>query len=288
MAVVTIAIPFYNEVRFLRETLDSALAQEGVQKEIVICDNCSTDGSSEIAQEYARENSCIRLIRHPENIGAAENFEYCLTLARTKYFIWLGAHDLLTGDYISKAIEHLEKYPETVLVYPSEAVFVDSENHVVKTNACSRIEFRACRSPIKRIIHVVRNLGYCTNIHGVFVTDVARKLPFEKIAGPDNLQLAVTAFYGEIHAVQMEGIRRREVRQESDEQREERWIDQKIFPSTWYHPRLLLIRKHFEFVFENKEIPLLDKLEFCIRSPFIFRWWRPLKSTCRRLWSRLF
>lgn len=283
MALVTIAIPVYNEEYFLRDTLDSALAQRGCDTEIFVCDNSSTDNSYEIARQYEKENERIKVIRHRKNIGAAENFRYCLTLARTKYFAWLGAHDLFTENYIATALEHLESHPEAVLVYPGGAVFVDRNNEIIQEGACSKIGMNNIRSPIERIMFVVKNLGYCTNIHGVFVTEVARKLPFEKIVGPDNLQLAATAFYGEIHEINIQGIRRREIRVESDEDRERRWIEQQIFSQTLYHPRLLLIWKHFELLFNCEKIGVKDKILFLLHSPFIFRWWRPLKMTLHRL-----
>jgi protein O-GlcNAc transferase len=285
MALVTIAIPVYNEEEFLGETIQSALPQKTDQIEIFICDNGSTDNSFAIAKNYEASYDCVTVIRHSTNIGAAENFRYCLMLAKTKYFVWLGAHDLFSDDYIATAVDYLESHQEAVMVYPDAAVFVDRNNEVVRTGACSKIALRDNASRIERIMFVVKNLGYCTNIHGVFVTEVARKFPFEKIAGPDNLQLAIAAFYGEIHAINIQGIRRRELRLEAYEDKERRWIEQKIFDKTWYHPRFQLIWKHFEFVLGSREISMIDKVRFVLRSPFIFRWWRQLKSTFRRVWT---
>ena len=57
---VLIAIPVYNEARFIKETIESALAQ-GTQ--ILVSDNASMDGTSEICQEYAKKGD-ISYIRH--------------------------------------------------------------------------------------------------------------------------------------------------------------------------------------------------------------------------------
>jgi glycosyltransferase involved in cell wall biosynthesis len=69
---LTIAIPIYNEGRFLRDSIESCIGQAG---RIILYDNASTDGSSEICNEYASTYSEIEHIRQKENIGAFENFK---------------------------------------------------------------------------------------------------------------------------------------------------------------------------------------------------------------------
>lgn len=96
----TIAIPVYNDGKYLRQTLDSCLSQSKI---IWLYDNASTDDSGDICAEYAEKYDHVTYIRHPENLGAWENFRQSLEACKTEFFMWLGAHDVL-GDVYSKPL----------------------------------------------------------------------------------------------------------------------------------------------------------------------------------------
>ncbi|MCX7109932.1 MAG: glycosyltransferase family 2 protein [Proteobacteria bacterium] len=101
---VSIGMPVYNGEKFIREALDSLLAQTFTDFEIIISDNASTDGTSEICSEYISRDSRIRYIRQTENIGIMRNFQFVLDEAIGEYFMW-AAHDDLWG---TKFIEENE------------------------------------------------------------------------------------------------------------------------------------------------------------------------------------
>ena len=270
MALVTIGIPVCNEEKYLRATIDSALAQSFMDVEVIICDNCSTDGSFAIAKECATKDKRIRLVRHPENIGVIENFRACLNLANSKYFAWLGGHDIFCSDYIEAAIKHLEGNSAAVMVYPKDATFIDDKNKVFREGACSDIDTSEISSPVKRMIKIIRNLDYCTNIHGVFRTSIAKQLPFETTIGFDNLQLALTAPLGELHALDMEGIRRREVRVESEFETMIRWEKQGVFRRGRLDPYVALVLVHMKYILRNKNLKIADRVRLCILLPWVF------------------
>src|SRR6516162_10132302 len=108
---VTIAIPVYNEEKFLLETIQSAINQSYKNIRIIISDNCSTDASFEIASKFAKQDNRIELIRHEKNIGALENFIFALSKCNTQYFMWLGAHDLLLPGFIEEAVNKMNGDP---------------------------------------------------------------------------------------------------------------------------------------------------------------------------------
>lgn len=84
--LVSIIIPVYNVQKFLREALDSVIQQTYKKLEIIIIDDGSTDGSSEICDEYARNDRRL-IVVHQKNRG--------LSAARNKGL------DIMTGDVIS-------------------------------------------------------------------------------------------------------------------------------------------------------------------------------------------
>lgn len=125
---VSVGIPVFNGERFIRQAIDSVLCQEGVDLEIVITDNCSTDGTQAICEEYAKRDGRVRYHRNAENLGLVGNFRRAAELASSRYFGWL-AHDDTFGSprYLAELVGFLEKNPEVVLCGCSVSIF-DEEN----------------------------------------------------------------------------------------------------------------------------------------------------------------
>jgi glycosyltransferase involved in cell wall biosynthesis len=97
-ALVSILIPSYNAGRWIRETIESALAQTWDNKEVIIVDDGSTDNTPQIAQSY--ESKLLKVISQP-NRGANAARNRALEVAEGDYIQWLDADDLLSPDKIS-------------------------------------------------------------------------------------------------------------------------------------------------------------------------------------------
>ena len=82
---VSICIPTYNGRAFLRQCLDSALAQTIVDFDVVVLDDASQDGTAEIAEEYALRDPRVRFYRNHENLGSVKNRNRCIELARGEW-----------------------------------------------------------------------------------------------------------------------------------------------------------------------------------------------------------
>ena len=89
---VSIGLPVFNGDKYLADVLDSLLSQSYPHFELIISDNASTDKTAEICRGYINKDSRIRYIRHPENMGAAWNYNHVVGLAQGEYFKW-AAHD---------------------------------------------------------------------------------------------------------------------------------------------------------------------------------------------------
>ncbi|HID98217.1 MAG TPA: glycosyltransferase family 2 protein, partial [Thermodesulfobacteriaceae bacterium] len=105
--LVSIGIPTYNRADgYLRKCLASALGQTYENLEVIVSDNCSTDGTSSLLQGMSDPR--LRYIRHDRNIGPANNFNYCLEQARGAYFLLLHDDDLIDRDFVQVCIEAAE------------------------------------------------------------------------------------------------------------------------------------------------------------------------------------
>jgi len=102
--VVSILIPCRNAAETLPETLDSALAQNGVEKEIIVVDDGSTDGTLEVARAFAGRS--VLVIEGPRiNASAARN--RALETSKGDFIQYLDADDVLGPDKIRKQVEVL-------------------------------------------------------------------------------------------------------------------------------------------------------------------------------------
>jgi glycosyltransferase involved in cell wall biosynthesis len=97
--LVTIGIPTYNRAdKYLKETIQSAIDQTYPNLEIIISDNCSSDNTAFLVSSF--DDPSIRYHRHKVNIGANNNFNFCLENARGVYFQLLQDDDQIDPDFI--------------------------------------------------------------------------------------------------------------------------------------------------------------------------------------------
>ena len=100
--LVSILIPAYNAEKWLTETLYSALAQTWENKEIIVVDDGSKDGTLALAQSFASDT--VKVFTK-ENQGAAATRNKAFSLSQGDYIQWLDADDLLAPDKITKQME---------------------------------------------------------------------------------------------------------------------------------------------------------------------------------------
>ena len=114
--LVSICIPTFDAGRFLADALDSARQQTYRTVEIIVVDNCSQDGSFELAEAAAHSDPRIRLHRNASNLGMQRNFSRCLELSRGEYVKFLPADDVLERDCVARLAAVLDEQPAVALV----------------------------------------------------------------------------------------------------------------------------------------------------------------------------
>jgi glycosyltransferase involved in cell wall biosynthesis len=127
--LVSIAIVTYNQKNYLKECIESCLAQEYQNIEIVVADDGSTDGTYEILEDYAKKNSGkFVLQRSKENQGITKNSNLAHFSCTGKYIAWMGGDDLMLSGKIRRQVEFMEKNPDCTICYHNLDVF-DSETN---------------------------------------------------------------------------------------------------------------------------------------------------------------
>lgn len=101
----------YNGGKYLRQQLESILAQTRPPEQILILDDCSKDGTVAIAQRYAKGNPRIRLIQNETNLGFIRNFEKGITLCEMDYIALSDQDDIWLPEKLERLAAELESNP---------------------------------------------------------------------------------------------------------------------------------------------------------------------------------
>jgi len=114
-ARLSIGLPVFNGEKYIKEAIDSILAQSFSDFELIISDNASTDHTEQICREYVIRDSRIKYYRNLKNMGASYNHNRVFILSSGEYFKWAAYDDVLGKDFLLKCIEFLDKNPSMVL-----------------------------------------------------------------------------------------------------------------------------------------------------------------------------
>lgn len=90
---LSVVVVNYNNSRFLRQALDSVIAQSPRPAEVIVADDCSTDDSCAIVGEYARAHPFVRLSRNARNLGPAGNRDAGIRVCTSHFFVTLDSDD---------------------------------------------------------------------------------------------------------------------------------------------------------------------------------------------------
>ena len=116
--LLSVVTPFRNTARYLAECIESVLAQSYTEFEYILSDNGSTDGSTEIAEEYARRDPRIRLIRQPRLLSQVQHYNRALAgiSGASKYCKIVQADDSIFPECLRLMVQAFEQSESIGLV----------------------------------------------------------------------------------------------------------------------------------------------------------------------------
>jgi len=201
MKLVSILIPVFNRESLIQETISSALVQTYSNIEIIVVDNCSTDGTWDVIQQCAKNDSRIKPFRNDTNIGPVRNWQRCVSEAKGKYGKILFSDDLIFPHFLERTVPYLDN-PDVAFVITA-----------VKTGDCyhAEAESNATKKGSKQLTReqyfsllFARKVPYSpgaaifrlADIHDNLLASILTKRPRDfsaNGAGPDVLLYALTA-----------------------------------------------------------------------------------------------
>ena len=149
--LVSIAIITYNQKEYLRECIESCLAQDYPNFEIVVADDYSTDGTQDLLREYDAKYPGKFILRLAEkNQGITPNSNVCLYACSGKYIAMLGGDDLLLAEKITKQVEIFENRADINLCGTFTRL-IDSQNEKIGL----RKDFKNKKNPIYSVCELI-------------------------------------------------------------------------------------------------------------------------------------
>ena len=173
--LVSICIPAYNVERWIGQCIESSISQDYPYTEIIVSDDCSTDQTVDIVNQYARYG--VRLIQPDHNLGMCGNWNYVLRASKGELLLKLDADDWLYTDYLKVLVPVMISNP-TVAFATCDFNLVEingnlmfTEHRIWPLGVCSGNE------EFLRYIYGAKCKGNCVLI---------RRSHFEAVGGYDN------------------------------------------------------------------------------------------------------
>ena len=106
-SLVSILIPVFNREILVTRAIDSAINQTYKNIEIIIVDNCSTDNTWQIIQNYQIKDKRISIFRNDVNIGPVRNWLECLRRSKGDFIKFIYSDDWIDNNWIEEALKPL-------------------------------------------------------------------------------------------------------------------------------------------------------------------------------------
>lgn len=128
---VSVLIPLYNAEKYISSTVESVLQQTYEDFEIVIVDDCGTDSSIRIAEEFRKKDSRIKIIYNDKNRGIAHSRNRGIESCNGKYIAILDNDDIMAPRRLELQIQYLENHQEIGAV-GGNAQWIDENDKIVR------------------------------------------------------------------------------------------------------------------------------------------------------------
>ncbi|MBQ9671999.1 MAG: glycosyltransferase [Prevotella sp.] len=129
---VSVIVPNYNHAPYLKERLDSILAQTEQDIEVIILDDCSTDNSMEVLQPYEQHPKVRPVVRNATNTGSPfRQWLHGFELAQGEY-IWIAeSDDVAEPTFLEESLKRLEQHPQVQMTF-TWSTFIDAEGKTMR------------------------------------------------------------------------------------------------------------------------------------------------------------
>lgn len=192
--IVTIGLPVRNSGEQIRVALDSLLSQTHQNLKIVISDNCSTDNTFAICQEYAARDTRISLYRQAQDVGPFRNFRFVLFKAESDFFMWASHDDRWSPSFVERNLAMLSTNPQAIASI-SRVMLVSSGGNLRPARGTAPLQGK----PSERLLKFLKRPSEASWLYSVFRTpQLKQSFPEDiDVYGFDYVVLALALTHGE-------------------------------------------------------------------------------------------
>lgn len=160
--LVSIITPVYKCEQYIRETLDSVLAQTYTNWEMLLADDCTPDNSAQIIAEYIEKDHRFKYIKLSQNGGPAVARNVALENAKGRYIAYLDADDIWFPEKLEKQIAYM------------------NENNILFT-CCDYEKIEHDGTPLNKIVHMPKRMTYDQLLRNTIIQTVGVIIDAEKV-----------------------------------------------------------------------------------------------------------
>ena len=168
---ISLIMSVYNGEDYLSEAIESVLNQTFKEFEIIIINDCSKDGTSEILNKYAELDERVKVHTNEVNLRLPSSLNKAISLARGKYIARMDADDICLPERLQKQYEFMENNPDVAL---SSCRFMTLKNGAYSSGGCGG---KTDKESIKALLLVTNPI-----LHPGIIAkaDVIRSLEYDK------------------------------------------------------------------------------------------------------------
>ncbi len=131
MCKISVVLPVYNGEKYVRQSVESVLNQSYSDFELILVNDCSTDGTKEILQEYANSDKRVKLIDNSDNLKLPESLNRGFEQAYGEYWTWTSHDNIYEANAFEKMADVLEGDRHIGMVY-SDYCLIDADGAAVE------------------------------------------------------------------------------------------------------------------------------------------------------------
>lgn len=194
---ISVAMATYNGQKYIREQLDSILAQSYPVSEIIIVDDCSFDNTYNILCEYSVVNPKVKVMQNESNLGVLKTFEKALMSCSGDFIAVSDQDDIWLPNKIEELVPQIG---DNYLLY-SDAVVVDDNLKVINN---SNLSFFERLSSFERLddYFFANNVTGCTMLVSNELIRLVCPFPDFKVMYHDQYLAIMAKYFGKIKKVQ--------------------------------------------------------------------------------------
>ena len=187
---LSICIPTYNRGGYIGSTIESIVTQYNDMVEIIISDNCSTDNTEQVVQQYQQQFKRIYYSIWDKNVGADRNFLKVIELAHGEYCWFMGSDDVVQPYALAHVLMQLDKHPGITGASVNQAIYSNDMVTEIKGVPIASGQLMADR--------LFKDTDACFSMLGLYFGylpgQIVKRIIWNEVASTENLEPYYNAF----------------------------------------------------------------------------------------------